>query len=398
MIINIGSFLKRNYKGLITLVPVLFVIIVAYPGRFYFLNDDFIHIPLAGKGSFVNSALYRPLSDVSLWIDYKLWNKNPFGYHLTNLLIHLTNSFLVYKLARLVFTKYSTNRLYEFKSFLAGLLFLVYAYHSEPLFWIIGRGGSLVTTFFLLAFYFYYKSEQSTRYLIFSVLFFVIGLFVYETIWIFPAIVTIEYIVNKNRYKQFDRILIIWAAFLLFFIFRFIYTDNLPDEYELGLLYKLEIFQLLYKYNTLLARCFLPPMANSILFIIMYIILLCGILFSVYQINSKRLFFHIICLMIAILPTTSLGIDTHDSESERFIYLATVFAVFSIVEVISYLKKPLFILTFLLISFFHSFKLFETSNCYEFSSLIAKESLQFIRLLSPINFHYTIFPNSIKEL
>ena len=32
---------------------------------------------------------YRPLSYLTIWLDYQIWNKNPFGYHLTNVLFHL---------------------------------------------------------------------------------------------------------------------------------------------------------------------------------------------------------------------------------------------------------------------------------------------------------------------
>ncbi|MCB1196014.1 hypothetical protein KDK77_07495, partial [bacterium] len=32
---------------------------------------------------------YRPLVTLSYFIDYQVWGKNPFGYHLTNLILHL---------------------------------------------------------------------------------------------------------------------------------------------------------------------------------------------------------------------------------------------------------------------------------------------------------------------
>src|SRR5439155_23733708 len=36
-----------------------------------------------------HSAHYRPVQTLSLMVDYALWGLNPFGYHLTNVLLHL---------------------------------------------------------------------------------------------------------------------------------------------------------------------------------------------------------------------------------------------------------------------------------------------------------------------
>src|ERR1700757_2816653 len=42
---------------------------------------------------------YRPLTWVTFGFDYILWGMNPFGYHLTSLLLHGVNGLLVYFLA-----------------------------------------------------------------------------------------------------------------------------------------------------------------------------------------------------------------------------------------------------------------------------------------------------------
>ena len=43
---------------------------------------------------------YQPLSWLTLGIDYVIWGMDPVGYHLTNVLIHTANAWLVYVLAR----------------------------------------------------------------------------------------------------------------------------------------------------------------------------------------------------------------------------------------------------------------------------------------------------------
>src|SRR5438874_1461524 len=39
---------------------------------------------------------YIPLTWMTLGLDYLLWGMNPFGYHLTNLLLHATNAVIFY--------------------------------------------------------------------------------------------------------------------------------------------------------------------------------------------------------------------------------------------------------------------------------------------------------------
>src|SRR5712672_1127843 len=44
------------------------------------------------------AKLYVPLTWLSFAVDYQLWGRNSLGYHLTNLLLHLVNTVLVFAL------------------------------------------------------------------------------------------------------------------------------------------------------------------------------------------------------------------------------------------------------------------------------------------------------------
>src|SRR5271154_856897 len=46
------------------------------------------------------AKLYCPLTWLSFAIDYQIWGRDPFGYHLTNLLLHVANTLLVLILVR----------------------------------------------------------------------------------------------------------------------------------------------------------------------------------------------------------------------------------------------------------------------------------------------------------
>jgi len=96
----------------------------------------------------IGSYYYRPFFLLSLAVDYNLWELNPFGYHITNLVLHTLASFLIYQIGRRLFLK-STP------AFLGSMLFAVHPVHVESIAWISGRTDPMAAVFFLLSFYFY---------------------------------------------------------------------------------------------------------------------------------------------------------------------------------------------------------------------------------------------------
>ncbi|MEW6532469.1 MAG: hypothetical protein AB1473_16680 [Thermodesulfobacteriota bacterium] len=57
--------------------------------------------PLMDGTDFVSVAkFYRPLANLSYGLDYLVWNLDPFGFHLTNLIFHILNTILVALLMR----------------------------------------------------------------------------------------------------------------------------------------------------------------------------------------------------------------------------------------------------------------------------------------------------------
>lgn len=56
---------------------------------------------LSDLGGVLRHTPFRPLVNLSYAIDYASWGLRPFGYHLTNLMLHLANVGLVFALAYL---------------------------------------------------------------------------------------------------------------------------------------------------------------------------------------------------------------------------------------------------------------------------------------------------------
>ncbi|RMF85839.1 MAG: phospholipid carrier-dependent glycosyltransferase, partial [Nitrospinota bacterium] len=91
------------------------------------------------------SGYYRPLLLLSYRLDTFFWGFRPFGFHLTNLLLHTLNAVLVYWLACHLLPSARS-------AWLAALFFAAHPIHTESVSWISGRTDLIVTLFLLAAF------------------------------------------------------------------------------------------------------------------------------------------------------------------------------------------------------------------------------------------------------
>lgn len=106
---------------------------------------------------------YQPLTMLSYMIEHKLWGLNPFGYHFTNLLLHLLNTALVF----LIIKKLISTRLGEKGqggeiAFITALLFGIHPLHVESVAWVAERKDVLYGFFFLWALYEYVRPSPAS--------------------------------------------------------------------------------------------------------------------------------------------------------------------------------------------------------------------------------------------
>jgi len=90
-----------------------------------------------------HAANWHPLTWVSHMVDCSLYGMNPGGHHLTNLLLHVSNTLLL-----LVFLSSATGAFW--RSALVACLFGLHPLHVESVAWISERKDVLCTFFFLL--------------------------------------------------------------------------------------------------------------------------------------------------------------------------------------------------------------------------------------------------------
>ena len=131
----------------------------------YLVHDNpFIKSPLLILESFRHylfldsySPHYRPVQNISYFFDYLFWNTNEFGFHLTNVLLHITSGILLYFLLRQLIPSFCFRRPTQgavkstswisHAAFLIALLWTVHPVHSAAVDYISGRADSLAFVF-----------------------------------------------------------------------------------------------------------------------------------------------------------------------------------------------------------------------------------------------------------
>lgn len=95
-----------------------------------------------------HAANWHPLTWLSLQLDSSLWHAHPGGYHLTNVLLHVANTVLLFAALQRM-----TGALW--RSALVAALFGLHPLHVESVVWISERKDVLSTFFWMLALWLY---------------------------------------------------------------------------------------------------------------------------------------------------------------------------------------------------------------------------------------------------
>lgn len=107
---------------------------------------------------------YMPLTWITYGLDYVVWGLNPYGYHLTNIVLHAANAALVYLVAQRLFrivwpgTSAAGVDGLRIAAALAALVFGVHPLRVESVAWITERRDVLSGFFFLLAVLMYLRA------------------------------------------------------------------------------------------------------------------------------------------------------------------------------------------------------------------------------------------------
>lgn len=288
---------------------------------------------------------YRPVVSTTYALDYSMWGLNPYGFHLTNIIINTISSLLLFSILYRLFIDYKYGLL---ASLVSSLLFAVHPVHTEAVSWISGRTDSLVTLSFFASFLFYilYREENTNKYFIYSLIFYTFGLLTKEMIVTFPLIIILFDFLWKR--KTLKEILTNWKIYLvyilltiIYIIIRYIVLKDIVERTKYNYFYgkdtitifatmlktipvylKLLVFPvgLLYHYNGVIPDSY-SFFESSVIFSILLILALLIISFLIYKENGK-VSFSILFIFITLLPVMNI-IQTMNYMAERFLYISS---------------------------------------------------------------------------
>ena len=149
-------------------------------------NYAWTHFALDLYHSFSN--YYRPVQMLTYMIDFSLWEFNPFGYHLTNVFLHICVCLTLFLLMQLM-TKDARI------AFVGTLFYCLHPAHTAVVTYIAGRADSLALLFMLLSlilFHLHFKARKNSAVLflyIGSIILFLFALLSKEEAIILPALI-----------------------------------------------------------------------------------------------------------------------------------------------------------------------------------------------------------------
>ena len=201
---------------------------------------------------------YRPAVTITYMIDWKLFGKNPAGYHWMNILYHVVNCLLVFGILMRLFKRRPLVPL------ISTLLFATTPIHTESVTWIAGRTDPICALFYFASFYFYivYSERVALKegymepvtpgreaafkggglMLLFSLLLFILSILSKEMAVSLPILIVVYNLIyiSKFKWKRFSRYI---SSFVLFFavsgmyilvrLFKVSLSEQAKDPFDL---------------------------------------------------------------------------------------------------------------------------------------------------------------------
>lgn len=153
----------------------------------------------------VSQSFYRPLQMLTYMMDHFLWRDEPFGYHLTNLILHCLAGVCLLELLWVL----TLNR---WTAFYGALLFVSHPIHTEAVAYVSGRADPLaaIFTFLTIGNYIYSCKKKnafkSSLYAFAGLFFFAVALLAKEHAVIVPLIMILYHVSYKTKVR--------WGAIL----------------------------------------------------------------------------------------------------------------------------------------------------------------------------------------
>lgn len=374
--------MMREWKYLVPLIAFTFLVysnifsnVFLWDDRILIHNNQNLHDPSkhilfirdfwAVDPINTGSPYFRPLVSLLYIADFHIWGEeDPFGYHLTNILVHIIATVGVFYLVREIF---GSSRF----AFLSSLFFGIHPIHTESVTWIAGRTDLLMGAFFFWAMYFYakFRNTDLKKYLYWSLTLFTFSILSKEVAVTFPLVIVFY---DWCRQKNWKVIFAQWKTYALFFAVipaytllriwalqggNYVFTKSILREFLMGNFFepimKFVYSVLYYAYLsfwpfTLKARHVMPesyPLLSAhTLTAIVFVVLSIFVLIYLYR-NHRTGFFFAGFFVLNVLLVANL-FTIKDSFAERFAYLASLSACIAIPCILEWFDEKIKVKSF----------------------------------------------------
>jgi tetratricopeptide (TPR) repeat protein len=310
----------------------------------HFFAHRFLLAPVVFNSDFrgPGGISYRPLYWIALAIDRHLWQLNPAGFHLTNLLLHIANGFLGFRLLRRLQISLAVAAS-------TSLLWLALPIHTETVAWISGRAYSLCTLFILLSLLLatHYLRTNKSLALIFYFLTSVAALLSHELgLLVLPLTLLIAYTTPTTKRRSVLTLssLAILAS-LIYFVLKHVvapHTESGPSAIRAFALifWKYVLWIILPIHMSVERSTSTPPNILSPAAIAAWIGL-AALIAAIYLLRKSRPTESsgLLWFFIALVPFCGL-VFIYQGMAERFTYLASMGLALSIASLAIEVRKP----------------------------------------------------------
>ncbi len=242
-----GVFAKRRLTSGLMILAIALLAFLSYReilGYYFTAGDSFALIDTARLESYKDllrifseplmsgteflARYYRPIATLSFSADYLIWKLNPLGYHLTDVLLHIASSVLVFLIIRRL------KRDDQLAAWLGAMIFTAHPILVETVPAIARRQDMLAALFILLSvlFFLLHRGSESRcwKYLLASLFFYALALGSKETTVILPLFVLAYFVIYSRVDRQWSlshqakgakagRILLLYLAMTLAYLF-----------------------------------------------------------------------------------------------------------------------------------------------------------------------------------
>jgi len=284
-------------------------------------------------------SFYRPLHTVLSMIDYRIWGLNPFGFHLSNVILHLFNTLLVFAFA----LRLSEERA---AAFFAAAIFAVHPAHTESVTFISARVDLLSAFFLLLSFHLYafHPEPGYTRFGrgfgirdILSMFLFLLALLSKEMAVTMPILLALYTWFFEKWGRRAVRVAPYFVILALYILFRFLGLKAFAGQHGLkadfltvaftasaAVLDYVRLLFFPYPLKAYYSIFWQPSLSAKV--IAAFVLMLVSLFAVLWYLNrDKKLHaFAILWTYISLLPVLNIGTLGEFSIAERYLYIPSI--------------------------------------------------------------------------